>query len=718
MVRVEADDTRITRSCRIEIAPGTVLEDRNGNGVIQITTPNILVEFAPGTVLMGAPEGTRPDALEGFGVRVEGAHGVTLRGLRVRGYRGAIWCTEAHGLIVEDCDWSDNFRQHLDSTPEAEDAGDWLWPHENDGNEWLQRYGAGLYVEDSHRVTIRRNRARRVQNGICLDRVRGAAVYDNDCSFLSGWGLALYRSSDNLICRNAFDFCVRGYSHGVYSRGQDSAGILVFEQCNNNVIAENSATHSGDGLFGFAGREALGEDPPPDEPWSYEGLGCNGNIIARNDFSYAPAIGVEMTFSFGNQIYGNRLKGSNYGVWGGYSQYFVITDNEIADNAIAGVAIEHGSHHRIFGNRFENNARGVQLWWDVDEGLFRHPWVRENHDGLRDNVIADNLFRGDRVGVELRRTPAPRDPAVPRDMETLLSGNRFEGVERPVAVLEEGQPPQELEQGPVAWEEPALELRGETRPVGAREHLAGRENIVMTPWGPWDHESPLWRLEERTAGVQAWRLWPAGGERPRLEAESGPGWRARLEEEGGHWWLRVRSEDPEALVRYALAVRAAGEEQLLQGRLFGRGWEVGVFPWTRDPREDEAGWREEARAALWTRVPLLHLPYGGGGPSDLEVLGAEVRAAGLPRDRFGTLARTRMRLPAGRWKLWTLSDDGVRVKVDGETVLENWGWHGPTRDVAFLELPEERDVALEVEHFELDGHAVLAFGLEPAPSGD
>ena len=66
----------------------------------------------------------------------------------------------------------------------------------------------------------------------------------------------------NSTARNACDFCIRGYSHGVYNRGQDSAGILMFEQCSGNVIAENSATHCGDGLFAFAGKEALGETEP------------------------------------------------------------------------------------------------------------------------------------------------------------------------------------------------------------------------------------------------------------------------------------------------------------------------------------------------------------------------------------------------------------------------------------------------------------------------
>src|SRR6185436_12153588 len=40
---------------------------------------------------------------------------------------------------------------------------------------------------------------------------------------------------------------------------------------------------------------------------------------------------------------------------------------------------------------------------------------------------------------------------------------------------------------------PKYRLLGRTHPVGARNHLRGRDQIVMDEWGPWDHESPLVR---------------------------------------------------------------------------------------------------------------------------------------------------------------------------------------------------------------------------------
>jgi hypothetical protein len=76
------------------------------------------------------------------------------------------------------------------------------------------------------------------------------------------------------------------------------------------------------------------------------------------------------------------------------------------------------------------------------------------------------------------------------------------------------------------------------------------------------------------------------------------------------------------------------------------------------------------------------------------------------------VARTRLALPAGRWKLTTLSDDGVRVRVNGATIIENWTHHGPTTDTGIFEQSAASETEIEVEYFQLDGHAVLRFFIE------
>ena len=469
----------IERSGRLRL-PATPVADKDGDGVIVVRGNGVVLELVG--ELRGAPEETPGDQLVGVGLRIEGQN-VTVRGAKVHGYKVGIWAVEAHGLVLEDGDVSANFRQRLKSTPEKEANEDWLDPHHNDARQWFTNYGAGIYVERSEGVTVRRSRARRGQNGLVLERCTKAKVYDNDFSFLSGWGIALWRSSDNVIARNATDFCIRGYVHGVYNRGQDSAGILLFEQCSRNVIAENSATHCGDGFFAFAGQEALGGVPPPTPDFDYTRRGNNENKIYDNDFSYAAAHGLELTFSFGNEIVRNRLVGNAIcGIWGGYSRETKIFYNHLEGNGDAGyglerggVNIEHGQSNRIERNDFVANRCGVHLWWDADEHLAKLPWTIANGHESKDEVIRFNHFLRDELAIQVRASS-----------QVWLANNRYQDVakERDPELLRDVT---EHLVKPV--ESFAFEAPGTAKPCGARG-LVGRDKIVVDEWGPVEPPAP------------------------------------------------------------------------------------------------------------------------------------------------------------------------------------------------------------------------------------
>jgi parallel beta-helix repeat protein len=476
-------ETKILSSTRLKL-DGT---PRFPAGAPVDGAPALLIEGDDITVelkglLRGVPPGTAPDQHAGTGILVTGQR-VTLRGARVAGFKVAIEARGADGLVLEDCDVSDNFRQHLRSGPEKEAVEDWLSPHDNDEGQWIRNYGAGIHVQRSRAVTVRRCRARDVQNGLVLDRVDGSRVYDNDFSFLSGWGVAMWRSSDNVIAHNALDFCVRGYVHGVYNRGQDSAGLLVFEQCSRNLIAENSITHGGDGVFGFAGQEALGGRDPMPEGFDVVGAGCNANRFVGNDLSFAAAHGLEMTFSFDNVITGNRFEGNAIcGIWGGYSRRTVVEDNRFERNGDAGyglerggVNIEHGQGNRIERNAFLENTCGVHLWWDADAHLAEVPWVVANGFESKDERVVANTFTRDAIGIQLR---GPTNVA--------LLGNTFDEVDEELKASEEAvTTPAGLTRPVEGAAGSALpELPGETRPVGARARWRSREHIRVGEWGP------------------------------------------------------------------------------------------------------------------------------------------------------------------------------------------------------------------------------------------
>jgi hypothetical protein len=705
VILVDRDNVRIDRSCIVRFAAASIV-DADGNGVVHLITPGIVVDFEGGH-LRGATRDVAPDGYGGLGVVIRG-NDVAVRNLRVSGYRVGIAARDASGLVIEDCDVSENFRQRLRSTPQAEDGGDWLWPHENDADEWIERYGAGLWIKNARGITVRRVRARDGQNGIVLDRVEEGRVYDNDCSFLSGWGLALWRSRRNLICRNAFDFCIRGYSHGAYNRGQDSAGILLFEQCSGNVIAENSATHCGDGFFAFAGKEALGElDPRDDLDW-YARRGNNGNLLIANDFSYAAAHGIEITFSFDNRLVENRLTGNAIcGVWGGYSQDTLIVANHLESNGEmgyglerGGINIEHGRGNVIEHNLFVRNACGVHLWWDEDRSLMALPWAQVNERGSTRNVIAFNRFVEDELAVHLRTST-----------ETVMRGNVMLDVGRPV-LAEASRVQRETVAGPPPVR-PSMpyDVIGVTRPVGARAELAGREHMVMTEWGPYDWQRPfLQRVSARGGRHELRLLGPETAAEAQLDASPS----VRLVREADDHFV-VDTDVTGKALPYRLTVSTPSAASEASGVLLPLQWTVRLFAWQRDPREDAAAWQAAREGAAATiTLDSLDLVFGTSGPRDAIDVPLPAAIAGVGADSFGTVASTRVELPPGKWRLRTRSDDGIRVWLDGALVIDDWTWHAPRAHEHVIDVGRSgRKLDIHVEHFELDGYAVLSVSLEP-----
>ena len=706
VISIDRDNIEITKSCTVNISADPIIDGDN-NGVIHIAADNITVDFA-GAKLHGAKADQLPDSFAGIGISITG-NNVTLTGASISGYKVGVRAVKTDDLTIATCDLSGNFQQHLKSTPEAEDGSDWLWPHANDQHEWMNNYGAGIYIEDSKGVTLHDITAHHGQNGIILDRVNDSKLYDCDCSFLSGWGLAMWRSNRNVISRNAFDFCVRGYSHGVYNRGQDSAGILMFEQCCQNTIAENSVTHGGDGFFGFAGKEALGEvNPRADSGW-YKKRGCNNNTFISNDFSFAPAHGLELTFSFDNRIINNLFTANAIcGIWGGYSQYTEIRENIITLNGDmaygserGGINIEHGACNRILDNQFMNNACGVHLWSDDDGQLLLTPWAKENHVGARANIVVGNTFDRDAIALQLRQATS-----------TIFSDNTFNQVATTVK-KDDASDVVEGVQRDVIVVEPTAQLFGKNHPVAKRASLYGREHIIITEWGPYDWESPYLQRIDRAANQHTYRLL---GKNVKLNERA-----IHVEGEADasvdHDRITITPHtlgggaagagSAGAITPYTMSMDINGTHLVRQGTLIDALWHIEVFPYQTDPRQNLDAWHAEAKAgAIAFTATSLDLPYGNNGPSQLQ-LDSKVTAANLPKDHFGTMATTKITVPAGKWRIKTISDDGIRVWLDEKLIIDDWTHHGPTPHDYQVNLDQAQVINLRVEHFELDGFAVL-----------
>lgn len=61
----------------------------------------------------------------------------------------------------------------------------------------------------------------------------------------------------------------------------------------------------------------------------------------------------------------------------------------------------------------------------------------------------------------------------------------------------------------------------------------------------------------------------------------------------------------------------------------------------------------------------------------------------------------------GRYRLTTVSDDGVRLWVDGRLLVDNWTDHGSTEDEGSIDLSAGRPVDVRLEYYQGSGGAVI-----------
>ncbi|MEZ4941632.1 MAG: right-handed parallel beta-helix repeat-containing protein [Saprospiraceae bacterium] len=718
----------ITQSCRIKpgayrfeapAAPGTPLITIAGN--------DITVDFQDAR-LQSTADPTRPDQFTGLAIEIQGQN-ITLKNAQVRGFKIALLAQNSAGLTIENSDFSYNYRPRLRSVREREDFSDWLSYHQNDQNEW-QRYGAGIYLDSCAGATVRNCRITGNQNALLMTRCTDGLFYNNSFQFNSGLGIGLYRSSRNRVMHNRLDWNVRGYSHGFYQRGQDSAGILCYEQSNENLFAFNSATHSGDGFFLWAGQTTMD---------SGQG-GCNDNVIFGNDFSHAPTNGVEVTFSR-NRVQGNLLRECTYGIWGGYSFGSVFMGNYIAD-CRTGIAIEHGQDNVIRQNYFEADSIGIRLWaraeQPADWGYAQNRDVR-SRDALIDRnvflrvrkplrisasqniaVNGENLFTGYETLLE---TPAPNENLTFLRNDIFGSTAQIERVwaqpEISAARSLNFSHPDKQPRNPYApLEIPYGELKEpDSLPGGINAGLPpnyprGRRYIFVDEWGPYDFLRPKAILTEHTEAPEGNSCvlnlygppgqWKISGKQgiAAVDQESGamPATiRLTADAVADAIWLEFEYVGALEITDVFGQTIPAGQPYRFSFERFEKklDWEVQFFN-VSSASSDGLTWSEAVttgKAVATLRVPELYFAWWGSP------------AEGVPADSFATVATSSFDIAPGRYAIELTSDDGARLYLDGNRLIDHWDVHEPAVDEIEVALGGRH--TLRIEHFEAGGFATL-----------
>jgi nitrous oxidase accessory protein NosD len=647
---------------------------------------NITIDFT-GVTLRGGAAGADPDSFTGLAVLIDGGENVTIKNLTARGYKVGVLGRHVRGLHITGADLSYNWKQRLYSLVEHESLLDWMSYHHNDKDEWLQN-GAGIYLADSDNAEIDHSTIVQGQNGLMLARSNGARIWNDDFSFNSGVGIGLYRSNDNTIQHNRLDFDVRGFSERFYKRGQDSAGILIYEQSGHNVIAFNSITHGGDGVFLWAGQTTMDTG---------EG-GANDNVFYDNDVSFAVANGIEATFSR-NVFFRNRVEECAYGLWGGYSYDSWIRSNHFARNGEA-IAIEHGQNNLITENTFDHDVTAIHLWKNASQDPnWGYPKARDTRS--RDYVIAGNRFTGNATAFRIHDTQNLRILTNEFDdvttKATLTGDTREFGMGDEIVVPIRARTPLDI-----TLPNP---LPGGMDAKIPDTQRRGTDAIIVDEWGPYDWKSPkLWPdgrsdrmpLTLRVLGPPG--EWAAGSLRgATIEPTSGrvPGTIVVTPAKGAIVDYDVR------LTYRGAAVTGPRGESVAAGGPYAFGyarffvpidWRVRYFAFDAASSPDK---NADAFARITSATPIKtdtrdRLDYMSGGAI----------VAGVPQDRVAITAD----LPPGSYGLRTISDDGIRVFVDGTRVIDRWTEHESALDSAPLSAGRHH---LRVEYFELTGFAEL-----------
>jgi hypothetical protein len=244
-------------------------------------------------------------------------------------------------------------------------------------------------------------------------------------------------------------------------------------------------------------------------------------------------------------------------------------------------------------------------------------------------------------------------------------------------------------------------------PEGERR---GRDAIIVDEWGPYDWQSPkLWPEGRSDATPLRLRVLGPAGEW-KLASERGAEVAPR---EGRVPGVLTVTPAPGAMVdidvrlvyRGARTISPRGEVTPAgEPYVFGytryfvpADWAIRYFTFDDQTKPDNA-------AAFATLI--AGTPVKTERRDRLDFLSGRAIAGGVPDDRVAIVAEATVDLPPGRYEIRTISDDGIRVWMDDERIIDHWTAHESAIDRASIAGGRQR---FKVEYYETGGFAELRF---------
>jgi glycogen debranching enzyme len=99
--------------------------------------------------------------------------------------------------------------------------------------------------------------------------------------------------------------------------------------------------------------------------------------------------------------------------------------------------------------------------------------------------------------------------------------------------------------------------------------------------------------------------------------------------------------------------------------------------------------------------------------------GGKEPLAGVPANHWSARWSGSVTAPAdGTYRMDTTSDDGIRVRVDGKLVIDNWSVHASTQKLVDVYLKGGQPIPVVVEYFQHDGGSSLHFSIGHVVTND
>jgi hypothetical protein len=658
IVEVTTDNVKIDRSSRLVVPAGTFIEDTDGNGVVHIVADHVVVGMeSDGGWLSGSDWNKAPDQRGGIGVRIDGHSGVSLVGLRVRGFGVGIEAIDTIGLSIDGCDLRDGFGRPL-NRPGAS-------PIDSDR-------GTGILLRGAVASVVKGTTIRSFHRGVWGREAASAAVYDSDISYLSGDGITLIDSPDTVLSNNTLDGLYAGAS-------RTAAGIKLLGNASRTVVAQNAIRGLGQNGVGIH----LGQIVEDGNEWMTEMLVID-NTIAQT------ARGIVAGGVSESVIAGNTITDATDAAMHIEADQVVIAANTIQGGA-TGVRVA-GSGLSVRDNTFSDLQTAVEV--HSDGVLVAKNSVSTSAIGVRATGDGHTVQLGANSWNEVAQEVALEDGAVSEDVVVTMEIYSKPEYETPGSRDAIGQEPTVATFEPrtvgdyFPWDGESVEMR--TTQQDGRRH-------VFEVYGG----SPnLWATLRSNLASLEWSE-PASEGEPTRFAVNGPS--------GVHpYEMRVAE-----LGKFDR--RVSGTLLRARWRVDAFEWESDPKTSAEAWRAESTG--DNARRA---RTTELQYDFADMGPSELSLSGAVIRAKMRP-DRFGLVATSKLPLAAGVYDLVASigPDDGVRLFLDGELATELWTTSdeedGQAR--ARIQILEARDVDVLVEYADFTGPARLNISIEPVSLG-